>query len=84
MAQCLARDLLPTPTRLVLPTAQQRHDGLHVVAISVRIRRRGLEIGSVSRDLLLVPDSPSRFLALQRHHLHSGVTMKSHSALRGL
>jgi hypothetical protein len=66
----LARDLLPTPTRLIRPTAQQRHCTSHVVSLSARIRRRLLEIGNVSHDLLLLRDWLSRFLALQRHHLH--------------
>jgi hypothetical protein len=55
-SRVLARDLMPTPTRLVRPTAQRRHCISHVVGLSVRIRRRLLETGSVSHDLLLLRD----------------------------
>ena len=46
------------PAHSVLASSALRHYMQHVVAFSASIRRHSLEMGNVSRDLLLLPDWP--------------------------
>ena len=66
------------PALSVLASSALRHCMQHVVAFSASIRRDGKRVAR--------PFAPPRlasfcFFALQRHHLHCGVTMKSLRAI---
>jgi hypothetical protein len=66
------------PALSVLTSSALRHCMQHVVVFSASIRRDGKRVAR--------PPAPHRlasfcFVALQRHHLHCGVTMKSLRAI---